>query len=132
MTVTLNQNRADFEQWLKSLPPEEYAIADDQCHCWLAAWFESQGFYVWGVFPRYAENSVVGSVNQEVFLDNPEYEDEFDESSRIDLEDWASEFGSELDEQYHQSLTTTFVTRDQALETLGAIANSAYCNVQSD
>jgi hypothetical protein len=122
MTTTLNQKREDFEQWLKSLPPDEYAIAGDQCHCWLAAWFESQGHYVWGVFPRYADNSIVGSVNQEVFLDNPEYEDEFDEKDRIDLENWAGEFGSNLDEQYHKVMKTNFVTRDQALEILEAIA----------
>jgi hypothetical protein len=122
MTIELNQKREDFEAWLKSLPPEEYAIAGDQCHCWLAKWFESQGFYIWGVFPRYADNSVLGSVNQEVFLDNPEYEDEFDEKDRIDLENWAGEFGSNLDEQYHEAFKTNYVTRDQALELLGAIA----------
>ena len=76
-----------------------------------------------GVFTRYADNSIVGSVNQEVFLDNPEYEDEFDESSRIELENWAGEFGSNLDDQYHEAFKTTFVTRDQALKLLEAIAN---------
>jgi hypothetical protein len=115
MTTELNQKREDFEQWLKSLPPDEYAIAGDQCHCWLAKWFESQGFYIWGVFPRYAENSIVGSVNQEVFLDNPEYEDEFDDKDRIDLENWAGEFGSNLDWQYHEAFETNFVTRDNGL-----------------
>jgi hypothetical protein len=51
MTIALNQNREDFKAWLESLPPEEEAIAGDCNACWLAKWFESQGFYVWGVFP---------------------------------------------------------------------------------
>lgn len=123
MTITLNQNKADFEAWLKSLAPEEYAIAGDQCHCWLAKWFESQGHFVWGVFPQDIRLTMSGNYDQEVFFDNPEYNDEFDESSRIDLEDWACEFGSNLDWQYHKIMKITKVNRDQALEILGAIAS---------
>lgn len=122
--TTLNQNKLDFEQWLKSLPPEEYAIAGDQCHCWLAKWFQYQGFYVWGVFPQDIRNTFTGEFDREVFLDNPEYEDEFDdESSRVELEDWACKFGSEVDWQYHEPLKSNYVSRDQALEILGEIAS---------
>lgn len=123
MTIKLNQKREDFEAWLKSLPPEEYAIAGDQCHCWLAKWFESQGHYVWGVFPQDINSTVTGDHDREVFLDNP-HEDGFDESDRIDLEDWAWRFGTELDWRYFHShkRENHFVIRDQALEILEAIA----------
>ena len=114
----LDQNYANFEQWLKSLSPDEYAIAGDQCDCWLAKWFASQGHDIWGVFPQDINSTLCGNFDREVFLDNPEYEDEFDEKDRIDLEDWACKFGSELDWQYHEAFRTTHVNRDQALEVL--------------
>ena len=119
--ISLNQNKEDFKQWLGSLPSSEYALAGDVCACWLALWFESQGFYVWGVFPQRANASPGGSpygASQEVFLDNPEYKDEFDESDRVELEDWACNFAARLDRKYFEPMKTCPVLRDQAMQIL--------------
>jgi len=118
MTITLNQNRADFEQWLKSLPPSEYAIAGDCTECWLAQWFNSQGFYVWGVFPTYQSE-----FPNSVLIEDPEDED-FAPDDQITLEDWAFEFGSLFDEKYSGSFRgRSTCNRDQALKILEAIAS---------
>jgi len=117
--TTLNQNREDFEAWLKSLPPDEYAIAGDCTECWLAKWFESQGFYVWGVFPTYQSeypNSVV--------IEDPEDEEFNAEDHQVILEDWAFNFGSTFDQKYGSIMFRGVGTcdRDQALELLEVIA----------
>jgi hypothetical protein len=113
----LNQNKQDFELWLKSLSTDEYAIANDCTECWLAKWFKHQGFYVWGVFPTYQSeypNSVV--------IEDPD-EQYFKPEDKIPLENWAFEFGSTFDEKYEGSFRQIGTcNRDQALELLEAIA----------
>jgi hypothetical protein len=109
--LTLNQNKSDFEAWLKSLPPDEYAIARNCQECWLAQWFSSQGFFVWGVFP----SSYGCEYPNSALLEDPEHED-FTDKDRVNLEDWAILFGRKFDEKYRQTCN-----RDQALELLDSI-----------
>jgi hypothetical protein len=116
MTTPLNQNRADFKAWLESLPPEEEAIACDCNECWLAKWFESQGFYVYGVFPTYMSEHP-----NSVLIEDPEHED-FTPEDDITLEDWAYLFGSSFDEKYSGGFRECGTcNRDQALELLEEI-----------
>jgi hypothetical protein len=115
----LNQNKSDFQAWLESLPPEKNAIAGNCTECWLAKWFQSQGFYVWGVFPTYQSE-----FPNSVLLEDPEDKD-FKPEDKATLEDWAFEFGSLLDEKYSGFFgRMSTCNRDQALELLAQVEST--------
>lgn len=121
--MSINQNKEDFRNWLRSQPGSKEAIAGDPCHCWLAEWFESQGVYVWGVFPQhYLErcSDAPGGASQEILLDEPEKDEKTGEwiADRIPLEEWACNFATKLDRLYFKPLETSFVTRNEALAVL--------------
>lgn len=123
MTI-INQNKKDFKKWLENQAETESAMAGDPCHCWLALWFESQGTYIWGVFPEhYLErcSDAPGGASQEILLDEPRKDKDgewiIDEADRIPLEEWASDFSRKVDTVYRNS----FVIRDQALAVLTAL-----------
>lgn len=114
--ASINQDKADFEAWLRSQPEDATAQAGNQCSCWLAQWFESQGVSVWGVFPQhYLEGLGTAPGSQEILLDDPDEPEFSEESDRIPLTEWACAFGREVDYQYHEPFQASTVTRDEAL-----------------
>lgn len=120
--VQVNQSKEDFYKWLRSQHGTATAIAGDPCHCWLAKWFESQGVYVWGVFPESSLercNPAPGDASQELLLDDPE-EADFNKSDRISLEDWACDFAREVD-YFAEPFRAVSVSRNQALTALSKV-----------
>lgn len=117
----VDQSKESFKNWLRALPDTETAIAGDPCHCWLARWFEEyHNVFVWGVFPGSAPYSDGGVL----LLDDP-YEDEFTSGDCIDLNDWAIDFGLEIDRLYHNHFECSQVTRNQALAVLAGVLSDA-------
>lgn len=127
--MEINQDKESFRKWLRSQPETATAIAGHPCHCWLAEWFESQGVYVWGVYPKHcldAFSNAPGGASQEILLSEPEEDEETGEmlpapTDRIALQSWANEFACKLDRLYHQPFKQVWVTRNQALAVLSTL-----------
>ena len=126
---SINQNKEDFRLWLESQPEDAFAIAGDPNCCWLAEWFESQGHFVYGVFPQHRLerlSDAPAAASREVLLEEPDEEDEVPKSDCVALEDWACEFACEVDQRYHEPSGFSPVSRNQALEVFSAIAFTKY------